>query len=212
MKNKQPVAATTADLRATLTVDFGKTIQKGVIIFIGGKDSSVSFSEREMIAENAWFHVLENSEKYDASKGASFKTWAIKVAENFAKDELRKLRRSPFYLVGSLERGCLQRDDSREELVQYIPIEANEGSERWQYWHEAYETFKSIMSGYSGRDRKVVEMLICERTKEEIMTAMQMSGIMTAMQMSGSAVDTCLCRLRKKMLADMRRAGFNLAA
>ena len=203
MKNKQPVAATTADLRTTLTVDFGKTIQKGVIIFIGGKDSSVSFSEREMIAENAWFHVLENSEKYDASKGAAFKTWAFKVAKNFAKDELRKLRRSPFYLLGSLERGCLQRDDSREELVQYIPIEANEGSERWQYWHEAYETFKSIMSGYSGRDRKVVEMLICERTKEEIMTAMQMSG---------SAVDTCLCRLRKKMLADMRRAGFNLAA
>lgn len=204
MKKTNSVAATTADLRTTLTVDFGKTIQKSVVIFICRQDSHVSFSEREMIAENAWFHVLYNSKKYDASKGATFKTWALKVAKNFAKDELRKLRRSPFYLAVSLERGCLQRDDSREELVQYIPIETREGSECWQYWHEAFDTFiKSIVSGYSGRDRKVVEMLICERTKEEIMTAMQMSG---------SAVDTCLCRLRKKMLADMRRAGFNLAA
>ena len=123
------------------------------------------------------------------------------MAKNFAKDELEKLKNDPLYLASALESGFQKVEETREILVHYVPVEDIESRERQQYWHEAFDSFKRIVSTYSGRDRQVAEMLISERTKEEIMAETQMSG---------GSVDTCICRLRKKMLADMRKAGFSL--
>ena len=203
MEKTNSIAATAADLKATLNVELGNTIQESVLFYIDGRDTKkmVSPFEREMIAENSWAHVLEKREKFDASKGAKFRTWATTVAKNFAKDELEKLKNDPLHLAGALESGYQKIEETREVLVHYVPTEDSESSERQQYWHEAFDSFKRIVSTYSGRDRKVAEMLISERTKEEIMAETQMSG---------GSVDTCICRLRKKMLADMRKAGFSL--
>jgi hypothetical protein len=65
------------------------------------------------------------------------------------------------------------------------------------------DTLKRIVAGYSGRDREFGEMLINERTKEEMMAKTQMSG---------GTVDVCKSRVLKRMRADLLKAGYSLAA
>ena len=104
MKKNISIAAAAADFQATLTNELGETIKKSVLFYIHGRDhlGMVSSFEREMIAENAWFHVIEKREKYKSSKDAKFSTWAKKVAQNFASDELDKLQNDPLHLTGLL--------------------------------------------------------------------------------------------------------------
>ncbi len=201
---KQTIAATTADFKGILTVELGNAIKKSVIFYLDEADKSkkISLSEREMIAENAWEHVLMKAGKYDASKGAKFRTWAVTVAKNFAKDQLKKLINDPLHRTSHIESGY-QKTETDEDVVSYVPVKDYEDFENTQYWRDAYETFIGIVSNYSGRDREIAEMLIRERTKEEIMAKTQMSG---------SLVDTCICRLRKRMRADLLKAGYSLAA
>ena len=104
MKKTNSIAAAAADFQANLTNELGSTIQKSVLFYIDGCDpvGMVSSFEREMIAENAWFHVIEKHAMYKPSKDAKFSTWAKKVAQNFASDELNKLQNDPLHMTGLL--------------------------------------------------------------------------------------------------------------
>ena len=203
MEKTKSIAAISADLQATLTNELGTIIKKRVLFYLDGIDKlkKVSPYERELIAENAWAHVLEKRAKYRASEGAKFITWATKVAKNFAQDELKKLFRDPLHLAGTLEAG-FQTTFTNQERVDYVSVGDGEDYDRRQYCHDVLETTNGIVAGYSGRDRKIAEMLMCECTKEEIMKELQMSGALT---------DTCICRLRKRMRADLLKAGYSLA-
>lgn len=192
-----------------LTNELGKSIQKSVLFYINSRDplNMVLPFEREMIAENAWYHVLKKREKYAASKGAKFSTWAATVAKHFASDELAKLNRDALHLVEDVSE-CREKQ-KKSILKRYGNVQFNDNFCRTedcacrQYWQDAFQTLKNIVSTYGGRDRTVAEMLISERTKEEMMAETQMS--------SGN-VDVCISRIRKKMRADLLRAGYSLTA
>ncbi len=205
MERTNSIAATAADLQATLNNELGNSIQRSVIFYIDGRKDSgmISPSEREMIAENAWVHVLEKREKYDASKGAKFRTWATKVATNFAKDKCDELRRDALHLQGSLEKTESDISVSNGVHVHHNAYGRVEDCSTRQYWKDALESLKDIVSSYGGRDRAVAQMLIGERTKEEMMAETQMSG---------GNVDVCISRVRKKMRADLLEAGYSLTA
>lgn len=209
MKTNNTIAATTEDFQATLTNELGETIKKSVLFYIDGRDhiGMVSSFEREMIAENAWFHVIEKREKYRPSKDAKFRTWAKRVAQNFASDELDKLQNDPLHMTGLLYEDQPKNEDDAKKYSDTVSYRRSFGSvgdcSDQLYWHEMLETIKGIVSTYIGRDRTVAEMLIGERTKEEIMAETQMTG---------GNVDTCKCRVLKKMRADLLEAGYSLSA
>lgn len=208
MKTYKTIAATAADLQATLTNELGETIKNSVLYYINGRDpiGMVSSFEREMIAENAWFHVIEKREKYRPSKDAKFRTWAKRVAQNFASDELEKLQNDPLHMTGLLHEDQPKNEDDAKKYSDTVSYRRSFGSvgdcSDQLYWHEMLETLKGIVSTYVERDRTVAEMLIGESTKEEIMAVMQMTG--------GNA-DTCKCRVLKKMRADLLEAGYSLS-
>lgn len=209
MKTNNTIAATAEDFQATLTNELGETIKKSVLFYIDGRDhiGMVSSFEREMIAENAWFHVIEKREKYRPSKDAKFRTWAKRVAQNFASDELDKLQNDPLHMTGLLYEDQPKNEDDAKKYSDTVSYRRSFGSvgdcSDQLYWHEMLETIKGIVSTYIGRDRTVAEMLIGERTKEEIMAETQMTG---------GNVDTCKCRVLKKMRADLLEAGYSLSA
>ena len=209
MKNNTSIAATAADFQAILTNELGETIKKSVLFYIYGRDhiGMVSSFEREMIAENAWFHVIEKREKYRPSKDAKFRTWAKRVAQNFASDELEKLQNDPLHMTGLLHEDQPKNEDDAKKYSDTVSYRRSFGSvgdcSDQLYWQEMLETLKGIVSTYVERDRTVAEMLIGECTKEEIMAVMQMTG--------GNA-DTCKCRVLKKMRADLLEAGYSLSA
>jgi len=201
---------TVAGNQVILTNELARSIQKSVLFYINGRDplNMVLPFEREMIAENAWFHVLKKSGKYAASKGAKFRTWATTVAKHFASDELEKLlNRDALHLVQDVSE-CRE-NRKKSILKRYGNVQFNddfcctEDCTCYQYWQDAFLTLKNIVSTYDGRDRTVAEMLISERTKE---------GMMAETQISSGNVDVCICRIRKKMRADLLRAGYSLAA
>ncbi len=209
MHDKKNIAAAAADFQANLTLELGATIQKSVLFFLDQEDDSRLLSpfEREMIAEEAWFHVVEKSSKYKPSKDAKFSTWAKKVARNFASDELDKLQNDPLHMTGLLHEDQPKNEDDAKKYSDTVSYRRSFGfvedcSEQLDM-RDALETLKSIVAQYVGRDRTVGEMLIDERTKEEIMAETQMSG---------GNVDTCKSRVLKKMRADMLKAGYSLAA
>ena len=209
MKNNTSIAATAADFQAILTNELGETIKKSVLFYIDGRDhiGMVSSFEREMIAENAWFLVIEKREKYRPSKDAKFRTWAKRVAQNFASDELEKLQNDPLHMTGLLHEDQPKNEDDAKKYSDTVSYRRSFGSvgdcSDQLYWQEMLETLKGIVSTYVERDRTVAEMLIGECTKEEIMAVMQMTG--------GNA-DTCKCRVLKKMRADLLEAGYSLSA
>lgn len=209
MKTNNTIAATAEDFQATLTNELGETIKKSVLFYIDGRDhiGMVSSFEREMIAENAWFHVIEKREKYRPSKDAKFRTWAKRVAQNFASDELDRLQNDPLHMTGLLYEDQPKNEDDAKKYSDTVSYRRSFGSvgdcSDQLYWHEMLETIKGIVSTYIGRDRTVAEMLIGERTKEEIMAETQMTG---------GNVDTCKCRVLKKMRADLLEAGYSLSA
>ena len=209
MKKNNTIAAAAADFQATLTNELGDTIKKSVLFYIDGRDhlGMVSSFEREMIAENAWFHVIGKREKYKPSKDAKFSTWAKKVAQNFASDELDKLQNDPLHMTSLLHEDQPKNEDDAKKYSDTVSYRRSFGSagdcSDQLYWHEMLETLKGIVSTYVGRDRTVAEMLIGERTKEEMMAETQMSG---------GNVDTCKCRVLKKMRADLLEAGYDLSA
>ena len=209
MKNNTSIAATAADFQAILTNELGETIKKSVLFYIDGRDhiGMVSSFEREMIAENAWFHVIEKREKYRPSKDAKFRTWAKRVAQNFASDELEKLQNDPLHMTGLLHEDQPKNEDDAKKYSDTVSYRRSFGSvgdcSDQLYWQEMLETLKGIVSTYVERDRTVAEMLIGECTKEEKMAVMQMTG--------GNA-DTCKCRVLKKMRADLLEAGYSLSA
>lgn len=209
MKTNNTIAATAEDFQATLTNELGETIKNSVLYYINGRDpiGMVSSFEREMIAENAWFHVIEKREKYRPSKDAKFRTLAKRVAQNFASDELEKLQNDPLHMTGLLHEDQPKNEDDAKKYSDTVSYRRSFGSvgdcSDQLYWHEMLETLKGIVSTYVERDRTVAEMLIGESTKEEIMAVMQMTG--------GNA-DTCKCRVLKKMRADLLEAGYSLSA
>lgn len=209
MKTNNTIAATAEDFQATLTNELGETIKKSVLFYINRRDpiGMVSSFEREMIAEKAWFHVIEKREKYRLSKDAKFRTWAKRVAQNFASDELEKLQNDPLHMTGLLHEDQPKNEDDAKKYSDTVSYRRSFGSvgdcSDQLYWHEMLETLKGIVSTYVERDRMVAEMLIGERTKEEMMAVMQMTG--------GNA-DTCKCRVLKKMRADLLEAGYSLSA
>ena len=209
MKNNKLIAAEAADFQATLTNELGANIQKSVLLFLHQSDDGrkVSSTEREMIAEKAWFHVVEKCAKYKPSENAKFSTWAKKVAQNFAIDELRKLNNDPLHMTGLLYEDQPADEDDAKKYSDTVSNRKAFGSvtdcSDQLYWQDALNILKEIVASYDGRDRIVGEMLLGERTKEEIMAETQMTG---------GNVDTCKCRLLKKMRADLLEAGYSLAA
>lgn len=209
MKKTNSIAAAAADFQANLTSELGKTIQKSVLFYIDGRDpiGMVSSFEREMIAEKAWFHVIEKQAMYKPTREAKFSTWAKTVAQRFASDELSKLQNDPLHMTGLLHEDQPKNEDDAKKYSDTVSYRRSFGSvgdsSEQQYWRDMLETLKGIVSTYVGRDRTVAEMLIGERTKEEIMAETQMSG---------GYVDTCKCRLLKKMRADLLESGYSLAA
>lgn len=205
MTNNNLIAATAADYQVVLTNEMGACIQKHVLFFL--KDRKVSAFEKEMIAENAWSHVVVKSAKFTPTEKAKFSTWAKKVALNFAVDELRKLNNDPLHMTGLLyEDQPASEDDARMYSDTVSPYRAfgSVGDCIDQLdMQDAIKTLRVIVASYAGRDRIVGEMLLGERTKEEIMAETQMTG---------GNVDTCKCRLLKKMRADLLEAGYSLAA
>ena len=168
MKNNNLIATEAAGFQATLTNELGETIKKSVLFYIDGRDhlGMVSSFEREMIAENAWFHVIEKREKYKPSENAKFSTWAKKVAENFASDELDKLQNDPLHMTGLLHEDQPKNEDDAKKYSDTVSYRKSFGSvgdcSDQLYWHEMLETLKGIVSTYVGRDRTVAEMLIGE--------------------------------------------------
>lgn len=205
MEKKNYTTTTAADFQATLNNELGDSIQKSVLFYLKGRDDSgmISPSEKEMIAEDAWVHVLEKRGKYDATMGAKFKTWAIKVATNFAKDKCEKLRRDALHLSGSLGKTEFDISVDNGAYRHQIAYGRVDDCYRRQYCRDMLDTLKRIVAGYSGRDREFGEMLINERTKEEMMAKTQMSG---------GTVDVCKSRVLKRMRADLLKAGYSLAA
>lgn len=193
------------DPQTILNNELEKSIHKSVLLYIDGRNDSgtISSFEREMIAENAWGHVLEKQGKYDASKGAKFRTWATKVAKNFAKDKCEELRRDALHLYGSFEKTESDISVNNGAHVHRNAYGRVTDCSTRQYWKDAFETLTNIVSSYGGRDRAVAQMLIGERTKEEMMAETQMTG---------GNVDVCISRVRKKMRADLLKSGYSLTA
>ncbi len=200
METKSSNAATT-DFQTILTKELAEVIKMSVIFCINAKNTSVSPVEKEIISEDAWFHVLEKRDKYDSTKG-TFRTWATKVARNYALSELSKLKNNPLHHTSSIsEDNPDDKDESKEKKFSCrndVHAEVEDGSVRL-HWQYALEFLKSVILTFRGRDREIAEMLLNERTKEEMMTATQMSG---------GNVDACVCRVRKKMREALGKAGY----
>ena len=209
MSKKNSSATAAADYQANLTIELGESIMKSVLLYLDGRDNYGWFSsfEREMIAESAWFHVIERRAMYKPSKDAKFSTWAKKVARNFASDEFSRLQNDPLHRTGLLYEDQPKNEDDAKKYSDTVSPYRSFGSvsdcSDQLYWHDMLETLKDIVSTYVGRDRTVAEMLIGECTKEEIMAGAQMSG---------GNVDTCKSRVLKKMRADLQKAGYRLSA
>ena len=158
MKTYKTIAATAADFQATLTNELGETIKNSVFYYINGRDpiGMVSSFEREMIAENAWFHVIEKREKYRPSKDAKFRTWAKRVAQNFASDELEKLQNDPLHMTGLLHEDQPKNEDDAKKYSDTVSYRRSFGSvgdcSDQLYWHEMLETLKGIVSTYVERE------------------------------------------------------------
>lgn len=207
MENKNSIAAIAADFQAILNNELESIIKKAVVAYIGGRKDSfaISSSERELICENAWAQVVVKRESYSPGK-AKFRTWAVKVAVNKAKDELNKLYHdaSHWSFTETLkedpetENAANTNDDKVSSLNAHGHVE---DCTHRQYWHDAFESLKRIVSTYGGRDREVAEMLIAERTKKEIMAKTQMTG---------GNFDVQKHRLLKKMRSDLLKAGYSL--
>lgn len=208
MQKINPNAAPAADNQVTLTNELGAYIQRSVLIFLYKMEygSNVSPFEKEMIAENAWFHVVEKSSKYNPAKNAKFSTWAKKVAQNFAIDELRKLDNDPLHWAGLLYEDQPADEDDARKYSDTVSCRKTFGSvadsSDQLYFRDMLETLKGIVSTYVGRDRIVGDMLLNERTKEEIKADLQMTG---------GNVDTCKSRVLKKMRADLLKAGYGFS-
>lgn len=209
MEKTNSIAATAADFQAILTNELGNSIQKSVLFYIDGRDplGMVSSFEREMIAEKAWAHVVEKQEKYKVNEDAKFRTWAKTVAQNFASDELGKLENDALHLTGILHEDQPKNENDAKEYSDKVSYRRAFGcvadcSDRL-YWQDALDALKRIVSAYGGRDRTVAQMLIGQKSKEEIMDATQISG---------GNFDVCKHRLLKKMTADLLKAGYSLDA
>lgn len=202
------LTTTSVDYQAIITNELGNFVKHRVLNYIAVRYSlmMVSEIERELIAETSWFHVVENCMKYKAG-AAKFRTWAFKVAVNFAKTELKKLKNNPLH--GGQRNVFEEQPDDKDDAADQKPKttlnvfpNVSDCIEHL-YWKDALGTLKHIVQTYSDRDQSLAGMLIAQKTKEEIMSAMHMSG---------GNVDVCKCRLLKKMRADLLRAGYSLAA
>lgn len=208
MKMTKNRTTTSADYQAIITNELGNFVKHRVLNYITVRYSleMVSEHERELIAEESWFHVVENCMKYKAGT-AKFRTWALKVAVNFAKTELKKLKNNPLHggRRNVFEEQPDDKDEAADQTQKTTPNVFPNVSDCIEhlYWKDALGTLKHIVQTYSDRDQSLAEMLIAQKTKEEIMSAMHMSG---------GNVDVCKCRLLKKMRADLLRAGYSLAA
>lgn len=207
METTTNLTITSVDYQAIITNELGNFVKHRVLDYIAVRYSlkMVSEIERELIAEASWFHVVENCMKYKAGK-AKFRTWAVTVAVNFAKTELRKLKNDPLHgLRDVIEEPFGDEDDADDQKRKTTPKVSQNVSDCIEhlYWKDALGALKHIVQTYRDRDQSLAEMLIAQKTKEEIMSEMHMSG---------GNVDVCKCRLLKKMRADFLRAGYSLAA
>lgn len=205
MTKTRNFAASAAELQEILTKENERIIKKAVLIFLNEEadPKSVSYREREMIAEKAFFHVIKKAAAYDPSKGAKFTTWAKKVAINAATDELRKLNRDPLHETALLPEDQSSDDDDAKRPIDRISyrssFECEADSSDRLYQKDMVAALRGIVATYSGRDRMMADMLLAGRTKQEIMAETQMSG---------GNVDACICRFRRRLLDDLRRAGY----
>lgn len=208
MDTETNLMTTSVDYQAIITNELGNFVKHRILNYIAVRYTlkMVSEIERELIAEASWFHVVENSMKYKAGK-AKFRTWALKVAVNFAKTELKKLKNDPLHggRRNVFEEQPDDKDEAADQAQKTTPNVFPNVSDCIEhlYWKDALGTLKHIVQTYSDRDQSLAEMLIAQKTKEEIMSAMHMSG---------GNVDVCKCRLLKKMRTDLLRAGYSLAA
>lgn len=209
MKKNNSIAATAADLQEIITLEMGEAIKKRVLFYLNSRDplGMISPFQKEVIAEDAWVHVIAVRARYSLSKGATFKTWATKVARRFAIDQIRKLRTDPLHRSCSLyEEQPSGEDDAQQDMGPvnyYSPLGFVEDSSDQLHCREVLEALDGFVASYGGRDRSVAEMLFADRTKAEIMEQNQMTG---------GNVDVCICRVRKRLRSDLRKAGYNLAA
>lgn len=194
MKTNKTIAATAADFQATLTNELGNVIKKDISSFIYGWHMSPF--EKEMTCEYAWERVILQKSKYKPDGGAKFTTWAKTVARRAAIDKWRQFLNDPLH---EDDFG----DDFEAKERALTPHEGIRDFTRQLHYHTTLETLKKIVLSYCGRDRIVAQMLIDERTKEEIMAETGMTG---------GNVDTTICRVRKKMRSDLRVAGYDFAA
>lgn len=188
-----------ADYQAILTPELKSYVLKHMAYYIRGW--SLSSFEREIILEYVWDHVIKVYKQYRPDGGATFRNWVTyTVAERAAISKSRSLVNDPqhedsFEYEGSGEIDYKARDRAK------TPVKPDKDFTDQLYWKDMFKELEHIVDNYIGRDRTVAEMLIAQKSKSEIMAVTQMNG---------GNVDTRICRVRKKMLSDLLKAGYSL--
>lgn len=167
------------------------------------EESSNVYLEKEFIAEDAWKHLLKKAHKYVPGE-ASFKTWEKIVVINYIKDKARRWNKLP-----------------KREFTQEYNVETEEDYELFDLEnladpndcegdicdqidrHDACEFVKLVVSSLRGLNRTVADLLLEEKTIEEISTETNMEC---------GYFRTCKCRVFKKLRTELQRAGYNYAA
>lgn len=155
--------------------------------------SFLSQEEIEDIAQNAVIHVWDIRDKYDSSKGASFKTWASRVVHNYAVSESKKACRK-----SSLSTNI----DEIHGLVAKEGIECIEGRSEFDS-DLRMGMLRRFISGMKEGERELIAMLEEGLSKDEIIARTGKSG---------SYIDTMKCRLRAKIHHFIRQREYCLAS
>lgn len=206
---KQKHMETNSTAVANLQLEFSKSDRDFVLYVVDTyiekhfEESSNVYLEKEFIAERAWDHVCKNAQQYVPGE-ASFKTWERKVVTNHIKDEAKRLNKHP-----------------KREFTQESNVETEEDYELFDLenladpndckgdicdqidCYDAYELVKLVVSSLSGPNRTVADLLLEEKTIEEISAETNMEC---------GYIRTCKSRVFKKLRTELQRAGYNYAA
>ncbi len=158
---------------------YEKLIRYIIVTVLGNRPESV-----EECINDVYMKIWMKGHTFDCQK-ASFKTYLKAVARNTALNDLRKSRR-----LEELESGG-------EEEVQEGYIDYRQNLEQKIIFQEEVEILSRVLRELKKKDRELVlrRFYYLQSTKR----------IAEAMEMSENAVDSKLCRLRKKIEKRFRK-------
>lgn len=167
------------------------------------EESSNVYLEKEFIAEDAWKDLLKKAHMYVPGE-ASFKTWAKIVVINYIKDKARRWNKLPkreFTQEYNVETEEDYEFFDLENLADPNDCEGDICDQIDRY--DACEFVKLVVSSLSGPNRTVADLLLEEKTIEEISAETNMEC---------GYIRTCKSRVFKKLRTELQRAGYNYAA